>query len=103
MITTKRELERFLIDHAEGIRAFGVERLGVFGSFARGDQTMDSDIDFMVEFQPGQKSFRNFMDLANYLEDHVGRRIELVTPEGLSDRAREKILAKVEYLLPVAA
>ncbi len=102
MIQTKEELKRFLIGHADAILAFGVERIGVFGSFSRGEQTNDSDIDFMVVFKPGQKTWDNFIHLAYFLEDHAGRRIELLTPESLRDQKREKILAQVEYV-PLAA
>lgn len=102
MIQTKLELNQFLNDHADEIRAFGVERLSVFGSFARGDQTAASDIDFMVVFAPGKKNFRNFMGLADFLEDQAGRRIELLTPESLAEHVRAKILAQVSYV-PLAA
>lgn len=102
VIATKDQLQQFLREHAEEIQRFGVERIGVFGSFARGEQTVDSDIDFMVVFAPGRKSFRNFMDLADYLEEHVGRRIEVLTPEALTERSRDRILAQVEYV-PFAA
>lgn len=98
MIQTKHELTQFLIDHADEIRAFGVERLGVFGSFARGDQTAASDIDFMVVFASGKKKFRSFMALADFLEESAGRRIELLTPESLNPRNRDQILAQVEYV-----
>lgn len=75
-----------------------MRQIGVFGSFARGDQTDASDIDFMVEFEPGRKTWANFMDLADFLEAHAGRRIELLTPQTLGDRVRDKILAQVEYV-----
>lgn len=80
----------------------GVRRIGVFGSFARGDQTFASDVDLLVEFAAGRKTYRNFIDLAYFVQDHLGRRVELVTPEALSGHVREKILAQVEYV-PFAA
>jgi predicted nucleotidyltransferase len=64
------------------LRRFGVRRIGLFGSFARGDQTADSDLDFLVELE--KPSFSNFMDLAFYLEDRFGRRVELITNGNLS-------------------
>ncbi len=48
-------------------KRFGVKRIGVFGSFARGDQKDPSDIDILVEFE--KPTFDNFMDLAFFLED----------------------------------
>lgn len=102
MIHAKQELDRFLIEHAREIRALGVQRIGVFGSFARGDQNPTSDVDLLVEFDVGRKTYRNFIDLAYFLQDRLGRRVELVTPEGLSRHVRAKILAQVEYV-PFAA
>ncbi len=101
-VDTRRELDELLNTHASRIREFGVEQIGVFGSFARGEQTDTSDIDLMVVFAPGKKTYRNFIDLAYFLEDNAGRRIELLTPEALSDRIRDRVLSQVDYV-PLAA
>ncbi len=61
---------------------FQVKRIGLFGSFARGEETETSDVDIMVEFE--QPTFDNFMKLAFFLEDLLGRKVELVTPDSLS-------------------
>ncbi len=61
---------------------FHVKRIGLFGSFARGDEKETSDVDIMVEFE--KPTFNNFMNLAFFLEDLFGRRVELVTPDSLS-------------------
>ena len=61
---------------------FQVKRIGLFGSFARGEETDTSDVDIMVEFE--QPTFDNFMKLAFFLEDLLGRKVELVTPDSLS-------------------
>jgi uncharacterized protein len=75
----------------------GVRQLGLFGSFARGEQRPDSDVDLLVEFAPGQKTFDNFMRLALFLEDLFHRRVELVTPESMSPYLRPYIMDEVEY------
>ena len=73
--------------HAKDIKTyFGVKRIGLFGSFARGDQKEASDIDILVEFE--KPTFRNFMDLSFYLEDLFGRKVDLVTVKGLHPRIR---------------
>lgn len=61
---------------------FGVRRIGLFGSFARGEQKETSDIDILVEFD--KPTFRNFMNLAFFLEDLFHRKVDLVTPNSLS-------------------
>ncbi len=63
-------------------KRFGVKRIGLFGSFARGEQKDTSDVDILVEFE--EPTFDNFMNLAFFLEDLFGRRVELVTPDSLS-------------------
>jgi predicted nucleotidyltransferase len=90
---TKSEVLSLLSAHAGDLQRFGVQRYGLFGSFVRQEQQATSDIDLLVEFLPGQKTFDNFMNLAFFLEELFGRRVELVTREALSPH----ILAEVEY------
>ena len=76
-----------LRSHIQNIKAnFAVKRIGIFGSFSRGEQKESSDIDILVEFE--KPSFRNFMDLSFYLEDLFGRKADLVTVKGLHPRIR---------------
>jgi predicted nucleotidyltransferase len=94
-------LER--IRDAEGeIRGLGVRRLALFGSFARSEARSDSDVDLLVEFAPGQKSFDRFTRLYDLLEDRLARRVELVTTEALSPYIGPHILAEAEDVVPAA-
>jgi predicted nucleotidyltransferase len=79
-----------------------VKRCGLFGSFARGEQHGQSDVDLLVEFEEGQKSFDNFMHLIFFLEEVFGRKVEVITPESLSPYVGPHILREVEYV-PVVA
>lgn len=99
-IHNKEMLLQRLLGHQEEIRSFGVNRLGIFGSFAR-DASIhsNSDVDFLVEFESGKKTFDNFMDLSFYLEELLGRRVELVTPQSLNKYIGPKILNQVEDVL----
>jgi predicted nucleotidyltransferase len=97
MIERKRDLFALLARHQEQLKQFGVKRWGVFGSFVHGQQSTSSDVDILVEFEQGKKSFDNFMHLAFFLEEQVGRRVELVTPESLSPHIGPHILREVEY------
>jgi hypothetical protein len=63
-------------------KRFHVKRIGLFGSFARGNEKDSSDADIMVEFE--EPTFDNFMKLAFYLEALFNRKVELVTPDSLS-------------------
>jgi hypothetical protein len=94
----KEKLQAALRLHREQVRALGVRRLGLFGSFVRGEQRADSDVDVLVEFEIGRKTFDNFMQLALLLERLFGREVEVVTPESLSPYIRPHILREVEYV-----
>ena len=72
-----------LRSHESEIRKrFYVKRIGVFGSFARGEQKDTSDVDILVEFE--KPTFDNFMNLAFFLEDLFQRKVDLITPNSLS-------------------
>ncbi|MBP7411295.1 nucleotidyltransferase family protein [Methanoculleus sp. 10] len=74
---------------------FGVAKIGIFGSTARGEDRPGSGVDVLVEFAPGQTTFRNFMELAFYLEDLFCRRVDLVTEQGLSQYLRPYVEEEV--------
>ncbi len=97
MIEQKKDLFALLARHQRELKEFGVKRWGVFGSFVRDAQSISSDVDILVEFEHGKKSFDNFMQLAFFLEQQLGRRVELVTPESLSPHLGPHILREVEY------
>jgi predicted nucleotidyltransferase len=82
---------------AEVSRRFGVERTGIFGSFIRDEARPDSDIDILVTFKEGEKTFDNYMDLKFFLEDLFGRSVDLVTTEAIKPRLRDRILGEVVY------
>jgi len=94
----KEEVLSILEQNKDEIKRFGARRLGLFGSFVRGDQNFESDIDLLVEFEPGKKSYDNFIQLSFFLEELLGCRVELVTPESLSPYMRPHILEEVEYV-----
>ncbi len=96
--TTKNEIFDIIRRSQSQIRALGVKRLGLFGSFVRGEQRIDSDVDLLVEFEEGQKTFDHFIQLSFLLEDLLGRRVELVTSDSLSPHIGPYILREVEYV-----
>jgi len=96
-ITTKQDVLETLSEKRERLREFGVRRLGLFGSFLRGEQKPASDIDLLVEFEVGKKTFDAFIELAFYLEEILQHRVELVTTDSLSPYLAPHILKAVEY------
>jgi predicted nucleotidyltransferase len=97
-VQTKQDLIGRLRRYREDLRRLGVRRIGLFGSFQRGEANVESDIDLLVEFAPGEKSFDNYMALSFLLEDELGRPVELVTREALSPHLGPRILDDVEYV-----
>lgn len=78
-------------------KRFGVRKIGIFGSFARGEEREGSDIDILVDLQDDHETFDNFMDLKFFLEDLFERKIDLVTVDALRPRLKEYILEEVIY------
>ena len=98
IVQDKDQVLNMLNAHRRELQNFGVKRCGLFGSFLRDQQNNQSDVDLLVEFRPEQKSFDNFMRLAFFLEEKMGRKVELVTPESLSPDIGPRILSEVEYV-----
>lgn len=89
----------FLSQHVEKLRGFGVQRLGLFGSYVRGEQTPESDMDFLVEFQSREmKTFDNYFDLKFWLEDTFGQENDLVIAENLREEFVPYVMADVKYV-----
>ncbi|UZJ42329.1 nucleotidyltransferase family protein [Prosthecochloris sp. SCSIO W1101] len=101
-VKTKDDIVHRILSAQQQLALFGVKNIGLFGSFVRGEQTDSSDIDLLVEFLPGKRSFDNFMDVAFLLEELLGRKVEIVTPEALSPYIGPHILKEVERV-PIAA
>lgn len=97
-VQTKQDLIARLRLLQEKLHRLGVRRLGVFGSFQREEPHPESDVDLLVEFAPGEKSFDHYMALSFLLEDELGRPVELVTPEALSPYIGPHILHEAEYV-----
>ena len=83
--------------HAAELRAFGAQRIGVFGSFAKGEATAESDVDVYLEFAKGWKSYDNFFAIYELLQGLFGRPIDLITDGSLSERKARIIIPTVRY------
>lgn len=77
---------------------YGVRRIGIFGSFARGEQKRTSDVDVLVEFAEGKATFDNFMQLVYYLEDLFGRKVDLLTVGGIDKYIRPRVEREVIWI-----
>ena len=100
-LTRDQAIERLLASEPE-IRALGVQRLALFGSVARDEGRADSDVDILVEFLPGAKTYDRFLALSDLLEARLGHRVEVVTLEALSPFLGPRIIAQSENVLRAA-
>ena len=75
----------------------GVKKIGIFGSFARGDSGEQSDVDVLVEFETDRNTFDNFMDMLFYLEDLFGKKVDLITTLGLHQYIRPFVEREVVW------
>ncbi len=89
MLSEKKELLR---------NNFGVIDLAIFGSYARNQQKKDSDVDIYVQLKHEAKTFDNFMDLRFYLEDILGRKVDLLTKESIREEHQQKIFTEAVYV-----
>lgn len=99
---SKEAVIKHILEAQQQLASLGVQSIGLFGSFVRGEQTASSDVDILVEFTPEKHTFDNFMEVAFLLEDLLGRKVELITPEALSPHIAPHILREVERV-PIAA
>ncbi len=76
-------------------RKWKVEKIGIFGSYARGEQEESSDVDILVEFY--EPLGWEIVDLKEYLEEKLGLRVDLATRGALKPRIREDVLHEVIY------
>jgi predicted nucleotidyltransferase len=87
---TREEILDVLATHRQRLSELAVHELALFGSHARNEATEDSDIDFVVEFTT--KSFDRYMELREFLESILDRRVDLVLKSAIKPRLRERIL-----------
>jgi predicted nucleotidyltransferase len=87
---SREELQQRIAALKPELKRLGVRTLALFGSAARDAVSADSDVDMLVEFD-GPARFDPFMDLKLLLEEVLGRRVDLVTPDGLKPALRVRI------------
>jgi len=79
-------------------RTYGVEQMGLFGSYARQSAHEGSDVDLLVEFEPGKKTLRNFFGVKRYLEESLGTKVDLGMESALKPVVRESIKDEILYV-----
>ncbi|HPI20830.1 MAG TPA: nucleotidyltransferase family protein [Candidatus Kapabacteria bacterium] len=78
-------------------RKYNISEIGLFGSFAREEHTINSDIDLLVEFSTNPDLF-TYIEIINYLKKKLRRKVDLVTEEALRPEIKNQIMSEVVYL-----
>ena len=92
------EIERILAEHKKELyEKYTIKRIGVFGSFVRGENKRESDIDILVEFEevPG---LLKFIEIEEYLSRILGRKVDLVRKPAIRKELKDRILNEVVYV-----
>lgn len=98
-MTTKESILSTIRSNQSEIYRYGIKDIGLFGSYVRDEQSAESDIDILIDFEPGKENFDNYMAAYDFIENlFKNERVEIVTRNGLSPYIGPKILSEVQYV-----
>ncbi|MFM2214418.1 MAG: hypothetical protein RL427_1681 [Bacteroidota bacterium] len=98
-MTTKEDILKTLKSNKIKLSKFGIRNVGLFGSYLRDEQSSESDIDLLIDFEPEKENFDNYMAVYDLFEKiFKNEKIEVVTKNGLSPHLGPKILNEVHYV-----
>lgn len=95
---TLQSITQTLSDQKVTLQHFGLKRIGVFGSSARGEDLITSDIDLVLDFNPAQKTYKNFFASTTFLESLFKKPIDAVTLQALSPYIRPHVEKDITYV-----
>ncbi len=93
----KESLINFIKQNLSTIKSYGVHSIAIFGSFAREESTIDSDVDLLVEFED-KVTFDRYMDLKFFFEDNLGLSVDLVTKKMLKPQIINNVEKDLIYV-----
>lgn len=91
-------IRALLENQKETLRTFGLKRVGIFGSVARGQDKPASDIDLLLDFDPKMKTYKNFFSASSYLENLLKYPVDTVTPQALSPYIAPRVYQDITYV-----
>lgn len=98
-MTTKENIISVLKAQKSELSKYGVSNIGLFGSYLRSEQSAQSDIDLLIDFEPDKENFDNYMAVYDIFERlFKDEKVEIVTKNGLSKHIGPKILNTVYYV-----
>ncbi len=99
-MSEKQQLKQDILDAVETDPVFReIRKVSLFGSYAYGIPTSESDVDLLVEFVPGNSvGLFKFFDMKHAFEDRLHKKVDLVTPDALSKYFRDEVIKKSETI-----
>jgi len=98
-MTTKENILKTLKTNKLKLSKLGIRNVGLFGSYIRDEQSSESDIDLLIDFEPEKENFDNYMAVYDLFEKiFKNEKIEVVTKNGLSPYIGPQILKEVQYV-----
>jgi predicted nucleotidyltransferase len=94
---TLNDIKKILNRHKKELEdKYKVKNIAIFGSYLRGEQTEESDIDFVVDFR--EPVGFTFIHLADFLEEILGEKVDLITPDAIKPNRRKYIMKDLTYV-----
>jgi len=93
---SKKEIKHLIQERSYIFSKYGIKKLAVFGSYARGKNKKTSDVDIIVELK--EPTFKNFIHLARDMENILKKKVDLLTFASLSNYLKPYILKEAEYI-----
>ncbi|MDZ7743730.1 MAG: nucleotidyltransferase family protein [Bacteroidota bacterium] len=98
-MTNKEYIMSAIKSKESEISRYGIKSIGLFGSYVRDEQSENSDIDILIDFEPEKENFDNYMAVYDIIEKLFNNlSVEIVTKNGLSPYIGPKILNEVKYV-----
>ena len=97
-VYNKDAIFQVLSENYHELKQYGVQQIGLFGSYLHGTANNLSDIDLLVDLDKDKKTLRNFLQLNYYLEELFSCKVDLITKQSLSPYIGPRILKEVEYV-----
>jgi len=99
-MTNKQAILEKIKSAQHDMSKYGIKSIGLFGSYVRNEQTETSDIDILIDFEPGKETYDNLLSAYAFLEQlFANQHIEVVTKNGLSPFIGPAILNEVQYVV----
>jgi predicted nucleotidyltransferase len=94
---TREDIKKLLLENADMLKKYKVNKLGIFGSYATGKARKRSDVDLLVDFEENIDLFE-FVHLVDDIQAILKTKVDLATPDAIKPYIRSKVMGEVEWI-----